>query len=182
MASTELDLILDHADEMNQVLIEHWKGATPTEIAKILKKPRARVVSLITEWQQVASRNEVMRGRAREVLANADAHYSQLIAKAYEVIEDADTQSLLSVKANAIKLIADMESKRVDMLQKSGMLENKELAEEMMATQRKQEQLEAILKDVVADCQHCRLEVMQRLSDINNDPVVVRQMPRHEDV
>jgi hypothetical protein len=176
MAKNELDLMMEHADEMDQVVKEHWKGSTPTEIAALLKKPRARVVALITEWQTLASKNEALRGRAREALANADAHYSKLISKAYEVIDEADLNSNLSAKTNAIKLISDMEAKRIDMLQKSGMLENKELAEEMMETQRKQEALEAILKDVVAGCPRCRMEVMQRLNDMSNDPVIVRQV------
>jgi len=182
MANNELELMLDHADEMDKVIQEHWRGLTPTQIAKKLKKPRVRVVGLIEEWQGLAARNEVMRGRAREALANADAHYSKLISKAYEVVEEADTLSNLSAKTNAIKLISDMEAKRIGMLREAGMLENKELAEEMMDTQRKQDALQAILKDVIADCPKCRFEVLQRLNDINNEPVIVRQEPAAQNV
>ena len=81
----------------------------------------------------------------------------------------------LSIKNSAIKLIADMEAKRIDMLQKSGMLDNRELAEELVASEKKQDVLEGILKDVISDCNHCKPEVMRRLATVAdpNEAVVV---------
>lgn len=166
MASSELEKTLDHLDQINLVVSEYLKGDDPTVIARNLGMQRVRVVGLITEWRGMISNNEAIRARAKEALASADQHYSRLIGKAYEVIDSADQRDNLSAKTNAIKLIADMESKRIDMLQKSGMLENKELAEEMAETERKQEVLEGILKDVVSDCNHCKTEVMKRLATV----------------
>ena len=175
MASSELERTLDHLDLINKVVAEHLKGDDPTAIAKTLGMSRVRVVGLITEWRGLISNNEAIRARAKEALASADQHYSRLINKAYEVIDSADQRDNLSAKTNAIKLIADMENKRIDMLQKSGMLENKELAEELAETERKQEVLEGILKDVVSDCNHCKHEVMKRLATVAdpNEAVVV---------
>jgi hypothetical protein len=166
MASTELEKTLDHLDVMNKVVAEYLKGDDPTVISKTLGMTRVRVVGLLNEWRGMISNNEAIRARAREALAGADAHYNKLIGKAYEVIESADQGNNLGAKNNAIKLIADMEAKRIDMLQKSGMLENKELAEELAENERRQEVLEGILKDVVSDCTHCKTEVMRRLASI----------------
>ena len=166
MASSELEKTLDHLDQINKVVSEYLKGDDPTVISKTLGMPRVRVVGYITEWRGMISNNEAIRARAKEALASADQHYSRLIGKAYEVIDSADQNTNLSAKTNAIKLIADMESKRIDMLQKSGMLENKELAEELAENERKQEVLEAILKEVVSDCDHCKHEVMRRLATV----------------
>ena len=127
--ANELELLHDYMDEMNEIMVEKWKGKTVSEIATALKKPRQRVKEVIEEWGNLASRNDVVRTRAREALATADAHYSKLIGHAYEVMDEADVNSNLSAKTNSIKLIADMEARRIDMLQKSGLLENKELAE-----------------------------------------------------
>ena len=171
--ANELELLHDYMDEMNEIMVEKWKGKTVSEIATALKKPRQRVKEVIEEWGNLASRNDVVRTRAREALATADAHYSKLIGHAYEVMDEADVNSNLSAKSNSIKLIADMEARRIDMLQKSGLLENKELAEEMIETQKRQKALEAILKEVVADCDHCRSLVLNRLSAISTDEVVV---------
>lgn len=175
MASTELELTLDHMDTMNTVVTEYLKGEDPTQIAKTLKMQRQRVVGYLTEWRGLISNNEAIRSRAREALAGADQHYSRLINKAYEVIDSADQRDNLSAKTNAIKLIADMEAKRIGMLQSSGMLENKELAEELAETERKQEALQNILKEVVSKCDHCKPEVMRRLQTVAdpNEAVVV---------
>jgi hypothetical protein len=75
----------------------------------------------------MVSNNEAIRARAKEALASADQHYNHLIKKAYEVIEDADTTANLGAKTNALKLILDIENKRMDMLQKAGFLKTRNL-------------------------------------------------------
>ena len=166
--STEIELI-QHLDEVNKVVEEYLKGNDPTKIAKELDMPRTRVVALLNEWKVMASANDAIRARAKEALAGADAHYSKLITKAYEVIEDATTTANLGAKTAAIKLVMDIESKRIDMLQKAGLLENKELAEEMLEIEHRQEILVGILKDIAAEYPQIRDEIMRRLSLIAKD-------------
>ena len=60
----------------------------------------------------------------------------------------------------------DIEAKRIDMLQKAGLLENKELAEEMIQIERRQDVLMSILRDIAAEYPEVRDEIMRRLSDI----------------
>ena len=166
--SAEIEII-QHLDEMNMVVEEYLKGNDPTKISKELDMPRTRVVSLLNEWKVMASANDAIRARAKEALAGADAHYSRLITKAYEVIEDATTTANLGAKTAAIKLVMDIESKRIDMLQKAGLLENKELAEEMLEIEHRQEVLVSILKDIAAEYPQIRDEIMRRLSLIAKD-------------
>jgi uncharacterized protein with PIN domain len=52
------------------------------------------------------------------------------------------------------------------MLQKAGLIENNEIADQIVETERKQEILVGILKEVIADCAHCRKEVSKRLSEV----------------
>jgi len=79
----------------------------------------------------------------------------------------------LSAKTAAIKLVMDIESKRIDMLQKAGLLENKELAEEMMEIERRQEVLVSILKDIASEYPQVRDEIMRRLSSFAKDNEVI---------
>ena len=113
----------------------------------------------------MASANDTIRARAREALAAADEHYSRLISKSYEVIDDADTNGDLRSKSGGIKLVMDIESKRIEMLQKAGLLENKELAEEMLEIEKRQGILVGILKDVAAEHPEIRDKIMRRLSE-----------------
>ena len=164
--STEVNLI-EHIDEVNKVVDHYLRGEDATKISQILNMPRKKVVSHIEEWKKLASSNDVIRARAKEALAGADAHYSKLITQAYEVIDEATTTANLSAKTTAIKLVLDIESRRIDMLQKAGLLENKELAEELMETERRQEVLVGILKDIASKYPEIRDDVMHRLASIS---------------
>jgi hypothetical protein len=160
---------VEHLDQVNTVVAEYLKGNDPTKISKELDMPRQTVVRFINEWQQMAADNAAIRARAKEALVAADTHYSHLIRKAYEVIDDATTMGNLNAKTSGIKLVLDIEAKRIEMLQKAGLLENKELAEEMMEIERKQDVLKKILLDIASEHPEVRDKIMRRLADISKD-------------
>lgn len=162
--STEQDLI-NHLDQVNKVVGEYLKGSDPTRISKELAIPRQKVVAYLDEWKAMAADNAAIRARAKEALVVADTHYSKLIEKAYEVIDEATTVANLPAKTAAIKLVMDLESRRIDMLQKAGLLENKELAEEMIDIENRQQILIGILKDIASEHPEVRDKIMRRLSD-----------------
>jgi hypothetical protein len=170
--STETDLI-NHLDEVNKVVTEYLKGQDPTKISKELDIPRTRVVALINEWKVMASANDAIRARAKEALAGADAHYTKLITKSYEVIDEASMTNNLSAKTQAIKLVMDIEKSRIEMLQKAGLLENKELAEEMVQIERRQDVLVEILRDIASSHPEVRDLIMNRLSQIAKEGEVI---------
>lgn len=155
-----------HLDQVNTVVAEYLKGNDPTKISKELSIPRQKVVSLISEWQMMASDNAAIRARAKEALVAADTHYGHLIAKAYEVIDEATTTANLNAKTSGIKLVLDIESRRIEMLQKAGLLENKELAEEMIEIERKQDILKRILVDIASEHPEIKDKIMKRLSEV----------------
>lgn len=170
--STELDLV-NHLDEVNRVVEEYLKGNDPTKISKTLDMPRTRVVAHLNEWKAMASANDAIRSRAKDALVGADAHYTKLIKQAYEVIDDATTTANLTAKTAAIKLVMDIEARRIDMLQKAGLLENKELAEEMVEIERRQEILVGVLRDIASTHPEIRDLIMQRLSVIAREGEVI---------
>lgn len=159
--------ILTHLEEVNAVATEYIKGMNETEISRELDIPKARVSSLLREWKQMASNSEAVRSRAREALAAADQHYGKLIKQSYEVIDDANSNGNQSTKLSAIKLVLDIENKRIEMLQKAGLLENKELAEQLLETERKQELIMGILKDIAAKHPQIKNEILTRLSEVS---------------
>ena len=170
--STE-DSLVAHLDEVNKVVEKYLQGNEPTQISKELAIPRQRVVALIDEWRGMAADNAIIRARAKEALAGADAHYNKLIQKAYEVMDDATTTANLGAKNASIKLVMDIEKTRIDMLQKAGLLENKELAEEMIEIEKNQEILVGILKDVASEHPEIRDKIMRRLSQVAKEKEVI---------
>ena len=170
--ATETELV-NHLDEVNKVVTEYLKGQDPTKISKDLDMPRTRVVAHLNEWKAMASANDAICARAKDALVSADAHYTKLIQQAYEVIEDATTTANLNSKTAAIKLVMDIEARRIDMLQKAGLLENKELAEEMVEIEKRQEVLVGILRDIASTHPEVRDLIMQRLSAIAKEGEVI---------
>ena len=167
------NLTVEHLDEMNKVVERYLQGSDPTQISKELALPRTKVVAHLDQWKLMASDNAAIRQRAKEALVAADTHYNHLINKAYEVIDEATTVGNLGAKNAGIKLVLDIESKRIDMLQKAGLLENKELAEEMLEIERKQDVLKNILKDIATEHPEVRDKIMRRLSDISQKGEVI---------
>jgi hypothetical protein len=169
--------LADHYDRMNRVVAESLKGNSPTQIATLTGFKRSEVVEYLDEWKQIVHNDSNIRDRAREAISGADQHYAMLIKEAWKTSEDADTQGQLSIKANALKLIADIETKRIAMLQSVGVLENTQIASQVAEAERKQEVIVSILKEVTSTCSHCKMEVAKRLSQITGivEPIVIEE-------
>jgi hypothetical protein len=169
--------LADHFDRMNKVVEELLKGNNPTQIATLTGFKRADVIGYIDEWKEVVKNDSGARERAKQAISGADQHYAMLIKEAWKTVEDADQAGQLNVKATALKLIADIEGKRIGMLQEVGLLDNAELATQLAETERKQEILVKILKEVTATCPKCKMEVAKRLSQITGvvEPVVINE-------
>jgi hypothetical protein len=167
--------LADHFDRMNKVVEELLKGNNPTQIAAVTGFKRAEVLEYIDEWKQVVRSDSGARDRAKEAISGADQHYAMLIKEAWRTVEDADQAGQLNIKATALKLIADIEGKRIGMLQEVGLLDNAELATQLAETERKQDVLVKILKEVTATCPKCKMEVAKRLSQITGvvEPVEI---------
>jgi len=167
------DDLVKHLDLVNKVAEEYLKGLDTSQISQALDMPRTKVASLLSDWRAMASNNQAIHARAREALAGADQHFSGLIKKAYEVIDVADQNANLTSKTQAIKLIADIESKRLEMLQKAGLLDNKEIAEQIVEMERKHDILIKILKDIASSHPEIRQEIMERLSQIQSEVIII---------
>ena len=122
--------------------------------------------SHIKIWKDIIHDNNGIRERAKEALAGADQHYAMLIKDAWNTANEAENSGQLNTKVAALKLIADIEAKRIEMLNKAGVLENNDVADQILESERKQEILVGILRDVTATCDHCKWEVSKRLSQV----------------
>lgn len=164
---SEVDLA-DRWENINKVVSEFLKGNTnPTAIAKATGFKRADVVDYINEWRLVVQSDRQVQVRAREALSGADQHYSMLIKEAWNVVEQADQTGQLPQKTAALKLIADVQQKQIDMLQKAGVLDNNEMAEKIIETEEKQKVIVDIIRDTVSQCTRCKPIVFSKLSSVS---------------
>ena len=165
--------LADHFDQMNKVVAEFIKGNSVSQIAKSFSLKPLQVNNLLNNWRELMQGDTGIRERAREALGAADQHYSMIIKEAWETVLQADVQDALNVKAQSLKLVADVEQKRIDMLQKAGVLEKNDMAEQILETERKQEVLMGILRDVTSSCNTCKQEVARRLKDVSGRVEVI---------
>ena len=169
----EIDTLKEDFEVMNSVVAEFIKGNSPTQIAKQLSLKPMQVTQILSNWRELMQGDTGIRERAREALGAADQHYSMIIKEAWETVRQADVQDALNVKAQSLKLVADVEQKRIDMLQKAGVLEKNDMAEQILETERKQEVLMGILRDVTSSCNTCKQEVARRLKDVSGRVEVI---------
>lgn len=164
----ELDT-LDRIEQMNTVVAQLLKGDNATAIARNTGLKRAQVIEYIDEWKQLAQNNKTIQSRAYEALTGMDEHYSMIIRELWGVLEEADMNNDLKTKNSVLKNLADIEGKRVDLLQKAGLLDNQQMGDEVVEMERKHEILISILREVTSDCPHCKVEVARRLSRVTGE-------------
>jgi hypothetical protein len=165
--------LADHFEQMNKVVAEFIKGNNVNQIAKSFGMKPLQVNQMLSNWRELMQGDTGIRERAKEALGAADQHYSMIIKEAWATVEQANEQDALNIKAQALKLVADVEGKRIDMLQKAGVLERNEMANQILETERKQEVLVGILRDVTASCPNCKQDVARRLSEVTNRVEVI---------
>lgn len=161
-------------EEMNEVVELYIKNVNPTAIARQLGIRRVDVMAHIDDWKSTAVGMDLMKDRVEELIAATDAHYSHLIGKLYEVVYEVDADlgdpksraAFLSQKLSALKAIAELEAKRIDLMQKSGLLEAADLGNELAEMEEAKAMLLTILDEEL--CASCRNRVMIRIRPEGN--------------
>ncbi len=165
-------------DEMRDVVELYVQNVNPTQIAKTLGLRRVDVLSHINEWKESAAGMEVMKERVETLISSMDEHYSLLIRKAYEIVEEVDSidrssdketmtrSQMLSQKKGALDLIAKLEKDRIDILQKSGLLEIDHLGDELAEMEEQKAAILAIFEEEGVLCPACKPKVLGRLAKV----------------
>ncbi|AXH68799.1 hypothetical protein SEA_COMRADE_87 [Streptomyces phage Comrade] len=164
--SNEIEL-LDRYEQINKVAQMYIKGTTnPTTISKELGIKRAQAIELIEEWREIAKSNDDIKDQAAEALQAGIQHYAMITEKLWETVEQADAAFDYKTKNAVLKNVADIEAKKIDMLQKAGLYDDAAIGDELAEMEEKQAILISILKEVTSDCEHCKYEVARRLAKV----------------
>lgn len=167
-------------DMMERVTTLKLQGYTETQISKQLDIKRKEVIELIDEWKFGLQNDEEARERAMDALRAMDKHYDLLLQKYWDYIKELDDETdmngikapMVAQKMTALKGIADTEAKRLDALQKAGLLEGKEFADQIAEMEEKQSILVDILRNDL--CKHCKAAVAEKLQKVTNKVEVVQ--------
>jgi lipocalin len=170
---------VEYYEEMNTVVEAMLKGETnATALARELKMPRAKVMDYMDAWRDIARNDIDIKNRAREALTNMDKHYDMIIKRMWEVV---NTENIdLKTKANTLKQIADVESKRQDTLHKVGIYDDNNLANEMVRTQMQADAIKELLRTVATKYPETKADILEGLNEIFNEHVTVDNQVRGE--
>lgn len=151
---------------MEKVADLSYRLPNETAIAKELGIPRKTVVSLLEDYKTALASDQEARDMARDHLNLMVKHFSTLIAKFYDLVEEIDSLSfnhqVAAQKNSALKAIAELEAKRVDALQKAGLLEAGELGDEFAEQEEKQAMIIDIIQNQV--CPVCKNKISHQLA------------------
>lgn len=164
-----------HLENMEKVATLTLQGMNATEVSRATGLKRKDVLSLIDEWKDTAMVDRAMRDRAMDALNAMVKHYDLLIKQSYAILDDLKgerfTHQIAAQMNTTLKNISEYEARRVDALNKAGLLDASEFGDELASMEEKQAKLISILRNDL--CANCRKVVGTKLSQITNQPEVI---------
>lgn len=174
----------DFDEKQSKVMDLFTKSYTYHQIAKKLNMTQGEVKTYVDFWRDSTRGNQFLKDRVNDLINTLDDHYSKLIQKQYEVIDEVDeimssgveeklVAALLSQKTSAISKIADYESKRVDVLQRAGILEVNDIGDQLIEMEAKHAQIIRILQEVASEFPAVRMQIAAKLQELTNEPQAI---------
>ena len=152
------------------------KGYKPMAISKQLSIPFAAVKKAIEQWEEILRNDIESRDAARDYLNRMVDSYDDLLKKSHDNLDQLNTLDFdekISAQINAtLKNIAEFQAKRVDALQKAGLLDAHELGDELAEREQREAQLIEILRNDL--CSDCQMVVATKLQALTNEVEVVQ--------
>ena len=146
---------------MEKVAEKSMMGLSATAISKDLGIPRKEVMTLQEDYRTALANDSEARDMARDHLNMMVKHFDRLINKLYDLVQDIDGldfgHQVAAQKNAALRSIADLEAKRLDALQKAGLLDSAELGDELAEAEEKRDILIDIIQNQV--CPECRIKI-----------------------
>lgn len=174
---SELAIVEENEDS---VIDMYLKGMNPTQISKHVSMQRKDVIKLITQWREAVNNDTASRDVARDALNKMVEHYDRLIKRFYDLVEDIDKQILTdnnlspqmaNQKRGTLDSVAALEAKRVDLLQKAGIMDNSDLGDELAKMEEDKKMILDILRYDL--CPVCKPSVMDKIGQMTGRVEVV---------
>lgn len=166
----------EYFKKQNDVVDDFLRGITePTALAKAHGITRADAIVMLDEWRDFVRSDKSFKEMGRERLHEMDRHYALLIKDGHETIQELKDGGSWDKVGAALKVVADIEHKRQDALQKAGMYDDGELADMLIENERKTEEISKFLLELVEDEPHLKNRIIDALKKIE-DPNYIAPM------
>lgn len=163
--STELDIIREA--EREQEIVSLWaSGKTILQIVNTTGIKKKMVEDTLVIYKQYSMQDKVLREMSRETVLRTRQHYDDIITKLYDAVSVANDNGDYKAEMTGLKMIADIEKQRVDFMQKAGMLADNEIGDQIVESERKQQVIIDILRDISRQYPKVGLEIQERLKEV----------------
>lgn len=162
----------DAFESMEKVAKLHLEGHSPYAIARRLSIKVVEAKASIEQWQEIVANDMDSRDAARDHLNDMVKRYDTLLVELNANLDNLKTleyDEKVSAQINTtIKSIADVDAKRVDLLQKAGLYDAGSLGDEIAV----REQREALILSVLRNdlCPDCRKATMLKVKYLMENP------------
>lgn len=163
--SSELEVIR-YYEKQNEIVDLYVKGYRVIDIQKATGMKRDDIEKHLAEFRDYASQDKAIRERAKEVVLATDFHYASIVKELYSSVEAADLNDDYKARMTGLKLIADVEAKKVELLSKAGMLADNTIGDQIAETEKKQEILIGILRMISSKYPKIGMEISKELSKV----------------
>lgn len=167
----------DAFEKIKKVADLYVDGITsPHTIARRLNIKVVEARQAIDQWHEVLRHDQESRDSARDALNVMVQRYDALLTEANDNLKNLKTlvyDADIASKINAtLKLIGELDAKRVDLLQKAGLLDAHDLGDELA----EREEREAVLINILRNhlCENCKVEVAHQLGKVTGQVESVR--------
>ena len=162
---TEAD-VMKRYDEQQQIVLLYVKGHTVQEIVRLTGMRRVQVEEHLKDFREYAAQDKAIRTRAKDIVLSVDTHYSDIIKRLYTNIEALEFSGDPKAAMNGLKMVADAEAKRVELLSKAGLLADNTIGDQIAEMERKQQILVEILREITRKYPNIGREIQGRLSEV----------------
>lgn len=162
---TEAD-VMKRYDEQQQIVLLYVKGHTVQEIVRLTGMRRVQVEEHLKDFREYAAQDKAIRTRAKDIVLSVDTHYSDIIKRLYTNIEALEFNGDPKAAMNGLKMVADAEAKRVELLSKAGLLADNTIGDQIAEMERKQQILVEILREITRKYPNIGREIQGRLSEV----------------
>jgi hypothetical protein len=163
--SSELEIIREA--EREQKVVSMWaSGKTIPEIVNTTGLKKRQVEDVLAVYKQYAMQDKILREMSRETVLRTRQHYDDIINKLYDAVSVANDSGDYKAEMTGLKMVADIEKQRVDFMQKAGMLADNEIGDQLIESERKQQVIIDILRDISKEYPKIGLEIQTRLKEV----------------
>lgn len=158
---------------------ELWlKNHDYRQIASEMGIPIAKAREYIAQWKNWmhhwANESAEPGERVAEVIDEVDQHFGLITKEAWATVEQADANGNLNAKNAALKIAQSTQKDRAEMIRQAAESYDSKLVEEMHETQKNQEILIEILREVAEKYPEATQYIKERLGEVTGDVEVIK--------